>query len=59
MVLAIILLVVALLSVVALINQLKIKNYLAILFAAASAVTFGFFSIATIVCNFTSGGFCS
>lgn len=59
MVLAIILLVVALLSVVSLVKQLKIKNYLAILFAGASALSFGFFSLATIICSLTDVGFCS
>lgn len=49
MVLAIILLIVALLSAVSLFRQLKNKNVLAILFSAASAVVFGFFSIATLI----------
>lgn len=59
MVLAIIFLIVALLSVVSLLRQLKIKNYLAIAFSAVAALSFGFFSIATIICTLTNAGFCS
>lgn len=59
MVLAIIFLVVALLSVVSLLRQLKIKNYLAIAFSAIAALSFGFFSIATIICSLTDAPFCS
>lgn len=58
MVLAIIFLVVALLSVVSLLRQLKIKNILAIAFSAITALSFGFFSVATIICELTSAGFC-
>jgi len=49
MVLAIILLIVALVSVVSVIRQLKFKNVFALLFSAASALVFGFFSIMTII----------
>jgi len=49
MVLAIILLIVALVSVVSVIRQLKFKNVFALLFSSASALVFGFFSIATII----------
>jgi len=59
MVLAIILLIVALLSVVSFLRQIKIKNYLALVFSAASALCFGFFSIMTIVCSLTNAGICS
>lgn len=59
MVLAIIFLIVALLSVVSLLRQLKIKNYLAIAFSAVAALSFGFFSIATIICQLTDAPFCS
>lgn len=59
MVLAIIFLLVALVCLVAVIRQIKIKNYLALFFAAAAAVSFGFFSIATIICTLTNAGFCS
>lgn len=54
MVLAIILLLVALLSVVSVIRQLKYKNLLALGFSAASALAFGFFSIATIYCQIST-----
>lgn len=59
MVLAIIFLIVALLSVVSLLKQLKLKNYLAIFFSAVAALSFGFFSIATIICQLTDAPFCS
>lgn len=58
MVLAIILLIVALLSVVSVLRQFKFKNYFALGFAAISALSFGFFSIATIVCSLTDAPFC-
>lgn len=48
-ILAVILLIVAIVSVISVFRQLKIKNMLALVFAALSAVTFGFFSIATMV----------
>lgn len=48
-VLGILFLLVALLAVVSVIRQLKIKNYLALIFSVLTAVTFGFFSIATII----------
>ncbi|HLR14427.1 MAG TPA: DUF2759 family protein [Bacillota bacterium] len=54
MVLAIILLVVAIVSVISVIRQLRFKNILALGFSAVSALTFGFFSIATIFCHFSS-----
>ena len=59
MVLAIIFLVVALVSVVSFVKQIKIKNYLALFFSAAAALSFGFFSIATILCELTNAPFCS
>lgn len=59
MILAIILLIVALLSVVSVIRQLKFKNYLALVFSAVAAVSFGFFSIMTIVCGLTNVGICA
>jgi len=59
MVLAIIFLIVALLSVVSLMRQLKIKNLLAIAFSAVAALSFGFFSIMTIICKLTDAPFCS
>lgn len=58
MVLAIILLIVALLSVVSVLRQLKIKNYFALGFAAVSALSFGFFSLSTIICKLTDAPFC-
>jgi len=58
-VLGIIFLLVALLAVVSIIRQLKIKNYLALGFSAVAALTFGFFSIMTIICQLApSAGIC-
>lgn len=54
MVLALILLVVAVLSVVSVIRQLKYKNLFALGFSAVSALVFGFFSVATIFSSFIS-----
>ncbi|HLQ98463.1 MAG TPA: DUF2759 family protein [Candidatus Dormibacteraeota bacterium] len=51
MVLAIILFVVALLSIVSFVRQIKYKNILALGFSAISALAFGFFSIMTITCE--------
>ncbi len=48
-ILGIIFLLVALLAVVSVIRQLKFKNYFALLFSAITALSFGFFSIATII----------
>lgn len=59
MVLAIILLVVALVAVLSVIRQLKIKNYFALAFSGIAALSFGFFSIATILCTLTDAGICS
>src|SRR5699024_1985941 len=50
-VLGIIFLLVALLAVVSVIRQLKIKNYLALGFSAVTALALGFFSIMTIICQ--------
>lgn len=49
MVLAILLLIVALLSAVSVLRQLKLRNAFAVAFSAISALAFGFFSIATII----------
>ncbi|HLR80671.1 MAG TPA: DUF2759 family protein [Bacillota bacterium] len=49
LVLGIILLIVAIISVVSVIRQLKFKNMLALIFSGLSALVFGFFSIATII----------
>ncbi|WLV23559.1 DUF2759 family protein [Aciduricibacillus chroicocephali] len=54
MVLGIILLVVALLSAVSVLRQLKLRNPLAIAFSGLSALAFGFFSIATIISEITA-----
>lgn len=59
MVLAIVLLVVALLCVVSVLRQVKFKNYFALAFSAVAALSFGFFSIMTIVCSLTDAGICS
>lgn len=58
MILAIILLIVALLSVVSVFRQLKFKNYFALVFSAVSALSFGFFSIMTITCELTNLPIC-
>ena len=58
MILAIILLIVALLSVVSVFRQLKFKNYFALAFSAISAASFGFFSIMTITCELTTLPMC-
>ncbi|HLR66453.1 DUF2759 family protein [Virgibacillus alimentarius] len=49
MVLGIILLMVALVSVISVVRQLKFKNIFALVFSAATALAFGFFSIMTII----------
>lgn len=59
MILAIILLIVTLLAIVSVFRQVKFKNYFALGFSALAAVSFGFFSIMTIVCELTSAGICS
>ncbi|HLR64926.1 MAG TPA: DUF2759 family protein [Pseudogracilibacillus sp.] len=58
MVLAIMLLVVAILCVVSVFRQLKFKNYFALGFSAIAALSFGFFSLMTIVCGITDLGIC-
>jgi len=58
MILAIILLIVALLCVVSVIRQIKFKNYFALGFSAIAALSFGFFSIMTIICDLTQIGIC-
>ncbi len=59
MILAIILLIVALLAVVSVFRQVKFKNYFALGFSALAALSFGFFSVMTIVCELTSAGICA
>ncbi|MDY0405580.1 DUF2759 family protein [Virgibacillus sp. 179-BFC.A HS] len=54
-ILALIMLLVALVSVISVFRQLKFKNMLALVIAALSAVTFGFFSIATIIDTIKNG----
>lgn len=51
MVLGIILLIVALLAVVSVVRQMKFKNYFALGFSGIAALSFGGFSIMTIVCE--------
>ncbi|WP_163969998.1 DUF2759 family protein [Oceanobacillus halotolerans] len=53
MFLGILFLIVALLSVVSVIRQLKFRNILALAFSGASALAFGFFSIMTIITEIT------
>jgi uncharacterized membrane protein len=48
-ILGIIFLLVAILAVVSVIRQLKIKNMLALGFSGLTALAFGFFAIATII----------
>lgn len=59
MVLAIILFIVTLLCVLSVLRQVKFKNYFALAFSAIAALSFGFFSVATILCSLTDAGFCS
>jgi len=58
MVLAILLFIVALLCVVSVLRQVKFKNYFALGFSAVAALSFGFFSIMTIICQFSDTGIC-
>ena len=58
MVLAIILLIVALLSVVSVLRQVKLKNFFALAFSGVAALAFGFFSVMTIICELTEAGIC-
>ncbi|MBH0229866.1 DUF2759 domain-containing protein [Halobacillus yeomjeoni] len=51
MVTAIILLFVAILCVIAVFREMKTKNFFAVMFAAVSALMFGWFSIMTIYSN--------
>lgn len=51
MVLGIILLIVALVAVVSVVRQMKFKNYFALGFSAIAALSFGGFSILTIICE--------
>lgn len=59
MVLAIILLIVALICVLSVLRQLKFKNYFALAFSGVAALSFGFFSIMTILCSLTDAGICA
>ncbi|MBP3952336.1 DUF2759 domain-containing protein [Bacillus suaedae] len=56
MFLSIILLIVALISAVAIIREVRRKNFFAVGFAGISFVVFGWFSIATIISILTTGG---
>lgn len=49
MVLAILFLLVAILCAIAIVREMKRKNFLAVVFASVSFLVFGFFSIATII----------
>lgn len=59
MVLAIILFIVTLLCILSVLRQVKFKNYFALAFSAIAALSFGFFSVATILCSLTDAGFCT
>ncbi|WP_369793208.1 DUF2759 domain-containing protein [Halobacillus sp. BBL2006] len=48
---AILLLIVAILCVLAVFREIKSKNFFAVLFAAVSALMFGWFSVMTIYSN--------
>ncbi|UOQ42527.1 DUF2759 domain-containing protein [Halobacillus salinarum] len=54
MVTGIILLIVSILCVLAVFREFKSKNFFAVLFAGASALVFGWFSIMTIYSNLFS-----
>ncbi len=56
MFLSITLLLVAVLCAVAIVRELRRKNFIAVGFAALSFVVFGAFSIATIISIITTGG---
>ncbi|MGM8365128.1 DUF2759 family protein [Virgibacillus sp. W0181] len=58
MVLAIILLVVTLLAAVSVMRQLKLKNIFALGFSAVAVLSFGFFSVMTILCELTTASIC-
>lgn len=49
MVLGILLFFITILCVVSIFRQIKFRNYFAVAFSAISALSFGFFSIATII----------
>lgn len=59
MVLAIILFIVTLLCILSVLRQVKFKNYFALAFSAIAALSFGFFSVATILCSLTNAGVCA
>lgn len=52
--LGIVLFIVAILSVVSTVKQLKEKNLFAVAFSALSVVTFGFFSVMTVISEIAS-----
>ncbi|MFG6148527.1 DUF2759 family protein [Halobacillus sp. B23F22_1] len=54
MVTAILLLLVTILCVMAVFREIKTKNFFAVLFAAGSAIMFGWFSVMTIYANLFS-----
>ncbi|MFQ3542784.1 DUF2759 domain-containing protein [Halobacillus rhizosphaerae] len=54
MVTGVILLIVAILCVLAVFREAKSKNFFAVLFAGASALVFGWFSVMTIYSNLFS-----
>ncbi|MCD5323561.1 MULTISPECIES: DUF2759 domain-containing protein [Pontibacillus] len=56
MVLAIMLLVVTILCALAVFRELKTNNLFAVAFAGISTLVFGFFSIMTIISQFTNSG---
>ncbi|KGP72956.1 DUF2759 family protein [Pontibacillus yanchengensis] len=56
MTLAIMMLFVTILCAVAVFRELKTKNLFAVAFAGISTLVFGFFSIMTIISQFTSSG---
>ncbi|MUV39641.1 hypothetical protein JNUCC1_03525 [Lentibacillus sp. JNUCC-1] len=59
LVLGILFLIVAIVAAISVIRQMKLKNYLALGFSGLTVLAFGFFSIATIICQVTNAPFCS
>ncbi|MFC0522621.1 DUF2759 domain-containing protein [Pontibacillus salicampi] len=56
MTLAIMMLLVTILCALAVFREFKTRNMFAVAFAGISTLVFGFFSIMTIISQFTSGG---
>ncbi|WP_217586706.1 DUF2759 family protein [Lentibacillus saliphilus] len=59
LVLGILFLIVTIVAAISVFRQLKLKNYFALGFSGLTVLAFGFFSIATIICELTAAPFCS